>query len=347
MRRMSITCALAFFAVVVHAQPSKAEIKVRKALAAGEPYPAIRACDHELGRETAAPVFLVLRADALNRIGRYERALEDARTALRTMVDDPEALLQKGIAFSALGPQDSAVKCLTRALDLAQSPGVVTEVLVQLATAEQRAQRPALALMVLEPPAGKLNRNDSDPRVFRLKGECEALAGDSASARRDLDRAVELAPRDPVTWNSRGYFRYALYNEHARAIQDYGRAIKLNPNYSFAFNNRGWSLYKLGEKDEALKNIDIARRKNPHNPYVFRNLGLIALEGGDVVTGCGYLSTALAEGFTARGGSEVEDLMKARCGDVPKAAPVIVPGNAPGKEPVNAPGTVPNKSNAP
>ena len=56
-------------ALTAAAQMGKAEIKIRKALEAGKPYKAIRACDHELLEENAPTVFLVLRADAYNRIG--------------------------------------------------------------------------------------------------------------------------------------------------------------------------------------------------------------------------------------------------------------------------------------
>lgn len=321
---------------------TRGESKVRKALALGEPYSALRRCDHELGKDDAPAVFHALRADAHNRIGNSTAALADANAALAAMPTDAYAWLQRGIARSVLGPQDSAIADLERARDIAADPRLVTETLVQLALAHQRAQQPERALAALVPPEGKAHGNAQDPRVFRIKGECEAMLGDTAAARADLDKAIELAPRDPVNWNSRGYHRYARSGEHERALLDYDRAIKLNPNYGYAFNNRGWSRYKLGRKEQALKDITLARRKNPHNAYALRNLGLIALDDGRTEAACRYFSEALAEGFTNQHGNEVQELMNAHCKEMHQAPGIERPVPA-----INAPGNAPPRTNAP
>lgn len=327
-------------------QMSKAEKKARKALVDEEPYKVIRICDHELLEAEASPVFRVLRADALNRIGRHEKALDDGRIALSAVPGDAAALLQAGIAYGQLGPVDSAIAVLRAAKDAAPDGSTYTEACVRLAMVYQQAQRTSLARMTLDPPADRPHVHDADARVFRLRGECAALEGDSAAARKDLDHAISLAPRDPVAWNSRGFYRYAHFNEHRRAILDYDRAIKFNPNYGFAFNNRGWSYYKLGDKEKALKDISLAARKNKHNAFAYRNLGVIALESGDPKAACDHFRQALAEGFTLKHGPEVEELMKKNCGGAPTspidrpAVPMNAPGNAPATKPVprtNAP----------
>src|SRR5690606_35157986 len=125
-------------------------------------------------------------------------------------------------------------------------------------------------------------------KLHRVKGEVAAMAGDSLLARTALDRAVALAPDDPVNYNSRGYSGHAFRGDHAGAIAEYDKAIKLNPNYSYAFNNRGWSLYKTGQTAKALKDIQHARKKKPRNPFIYRNLGIISVEGGDTLQGCIY-----------------------------------------------------------
>ena len=323
--RSFTSIAMMLLAPAMIAQVSKAEVKTRRALANGEPYKAIRTCDHELLKEAAPLVFRVLRSDALNRIGQYGKALTDARIALASTPIDADALLQAGIASTELGPLDSALRMLTAAVEHATTPELLTEASVRLAITYQQAQRTSLALIALTTPAGRASNNDHDPRVFRLRGECEAQEGDSAAARRDLDKAIELTPRDPVCWNSRGFHRYALFGEHQRAIADYDKAIKLNPNYGYAFNNRGWSRYKLGAKELALRDIALAARKNPHNAFAFRNLGLIALESGDTTAGCHNFQAALAEGFTKRFGTEVETLMKEHCGGAPNKSPTDPP----------------------
>ena len=81
------------------------------------------------------------------------------------------------------------------------------------------------------------------------------------------------------------------------------------------------------------------------NPWVWRNLGVIALESGDTAKACGHLRQALELGFTAQHGNEVETLMKEHCGGTPEkpAAPVQSP-----LAPVDRKeGTPPPRTNAP
>lgn len=334
---------LLLWAIAAHAsaQWEKKERKVRTALATGEPYRAIRFCDHHLLDASAPAVFRMLRADAFNRIGQHDRALADADIALAADPGDAEALLQAGIALAELGRTDSALVRLNATMAAATEPALYTDACVRAATVYQRLQRTSLALIALAPPA-KPNAHDNDPRVHRIRGECLALQGDSAGARAAFDRALELAPRDPVLWNSRGFYRYAHFGEHERAIMDYDRAIKLNPNYGYAFNNRGWSRYKLGRKDDALDDIALAGRKNKQNAFVYRNLGVIALESGDTAKACACFERAMADGFTERHGGEVKELAAAHCTNRVNAP---VPNHAPA--PVNAPTRPPQRTNAP
>ena len=51
--------------------------------------------------------------------------------------------------------------------------------------------------------------------------------------------------------------KYEL-GRHEAAVADYDEAIRLKPNYAEAYNNRGISKGKLGLKDEARKDFEIA-----------------------------------------------------------------------------------------
>jgi tetratricopeptide (TPR) repeat protein len=318
------------------AKLAKQETKARKLIADGKPYKAIEVCDRFLG-EVPQPRFHVVRADALNRVGEHAKAERDARAALAAKPVDDEVLLQLAIAEQGLGQRDSAIAHLDRLVQRVATPVVR----YQLALAYQASGRCADALTQVEMALG--STGDIASKAHRLKGECAALQGDSATAHRELDQAVALAPRDPVNYNSRGFFAFAHFGLHQRAIQDYDRAIKLNPNYSYAFNNRGWSRYKSGDKQRALKDIAQAAQRKASNPYIYRNLGVIALESGDTDKACSEFRKAIDHGFTALHGDEVEKLMTASCTGTKANAPVQTP-NAPldrgdGKPPVrsNAP----------
>lgn len=322
------------------AQADKDLVKVRRALDEGKPYKAVRGCDKALRREDAPLLFRSLRADALNRIGDHERALADARVAIASgdAVTKGAALREAGEAWHALGNNDSALYLLRSAVQVQEDP----EALHHLALVEAAMGDEAAALAHQEQA---LRLRPGLVKALREQGTLRMLLGDTAAGMADLDRAVELDPKDPVNWNSRGY-GHALLGHHQRAIADYDRAIKLNPNYGYAFNNRGYSRLQLGDRDGALKDVRLAGRKNPGNPYVYRNMGLIALDAGDTDAACRNFRQALEQGFTARHGGEVEELMRTHCGvkEMPRPAERDAPAPEPKER--NAPGA-PARRNAP
>lgn len=297
--------------------PTKQERKVRTQLDRGHPYPAIRNATAML-MKGGHPEFLAMRAEGYNAIAEHANAAMDARASLKAFPGNTEGLLQLAIAQQGLGRLDSAALLLRQVLEA--SPSV--DVYYRLAMVEQQGGRLDLAMAEIDRALAAGGADHAGAaRLHRVKGEIAALSGDTAAARAELDRAVELAPADPANYNSRAYYIHAHNGDHRAAIKDYDRAIKLNPNYSYAFNNRGWSRYKLGDTAKAIKDIHRAKRRKVHNPYIYRNLGVIALETGDTAKACVLLRQALDKGFTALYGNEVEELIDASCGKVPVSAP--------------------------
>ncbi len=344
--RWPLLLACALCASVINAQVSgKVTANICGAVHAGKPYKAIKHYKGKAADITASDVQArTCYAEALNQIGDHAGA---ERMCRGTVVDRSAPAigaldLQWGIAMNGLARFDSAEVLLWSAA----KAGLADRTSLPLAIALQGRRHFGEAVLLLDQV---IARDSTDLKALRERGACRSYMGDSLGARLDLDRAIDLAPRDPVNWNSRGFHRWAAFGDHARAIKDYDRAIKLNPNYSYAFNNRGWSHYKMGETEKAIKDIELAARKKAGNPLVSRNLGVIALETG-AKTACGYFQQALKDGFTERYGNEVKDLVHEHCAampQVPKAVP-LPPSNAPGSvPPSNAPGVPPNKSNAP
>ena len=316
------------------------EAKVRAWLARGKAYKAIAQCDAMLGAKPE-PRFHVLRAEALNRIGEHEKALRDAWSAVQHFPGLAEAYHEMGVAEQGLVLGDSAETHLRAAIALKDRPDT--------------RQRLAAVLMMRSDHPGALAQLDTAARalptgsaalasVERARGECLASAGDTVAARAAFDRALAIAPDDPVTYNSRGWFLHALHGHHAAAVADYDRAIRLNPNYSYAFNNRGWSRYRMGDVEKGLADIEKARRRKVFNPYIYRNLGVIALERGERQRACEQFRKALAYGFTERFGNEVKYLAAtASTGADNGLTPVQAP-NAPLSAPTK---NTPVRNNAP
>lgn len=295
------------------------ERKVRRQLAKGKAYPAIRIATGMLLKGNH-PEFYALRAEGYNNIAEHTKAEADARSAIRLLPDNTDGLYQLGLAEKGRGQLDSASFHLTEVM-LRKAD---VDRRISLAEVERMRGNLYMAAQYTEAAIALENANTSaSARLHRLLGEIAAETGDTARAKAELDRAVELAPRDPVNYNSRGYYVHAWNGDHIGAIVDYDRAIKLNPNYSYAFNNRGWSKYKNGEIDKGIKDIQRARRKKVHNPYVYRNLGVIALETGDTAKACLLLRQALDRDFTALYGDEVEKMVLTSCKGSTDGKPIV------------------------
>jgi tetratricopeptide (TPR) repeat protein len=234
------------------------------------------------------------------------KAYEDAIRVIRIDAKQVEGWRLKGEALRALGRTDSAIVTLQQAIRINATPKLYYE----LGRSFNQAGQAADAIVAFESCFGL------DPeyyRAYRESGTAYSAVGDTGMARIQFDRAIELAPKDPVNWNSRGLHFWAKNGMHEQAIADYNVALKLNVNYAFAFNNRGFSKWKTGDKQGALKDIRKSNQRRPNNPFVYRNLGLIKLSDGRVEEACGDFRKAQELDFEALYGNEVSELIKANC----------------------------------
>ena len=78
------------------------------------------------------------------------------------------------------------------------------------------------------------------------RGACKFNLDQFEEAIKDFDKVIELNPDHPKSWNCRGRTRYCL-NQFAEAIKDLDKAIEINPNYFVAYENRAGAKRKLGD----------------------------------------------------------------------------------------------------
>ncbi|MCB0792047.1 MAG: tetratricopeptide repeat protein [Flavobacteriales bacterium] len=328
--RISVFVCTVVLVAVASAQerPDRAQ----RLLDRGKPYKAILRCDHLLVKNGEDAQVRAWRGQAYNAIGNYDQALTDARRSLALDPGNAPAEMQTGIAFIGMYAGDSALAHLTRCPEGREKElrmGMALALVGRCAEARSHFDR-------------ILQKAPDDISALRERAGCHAMEGDSARAREDLDRAIALDPHDPVSWNARGYHRYAAFGEHEKAIRDYDRAIKINPNYSYAFNNRGWSRFSSGEVKGAERDVRLAGKKNPANPYVDLNLGLILLAEGDTANGCMALHKAIGKGGTPQRAEELRSALASCPEGTDPQGPIPPPAGAPSeerKERRNAPGS--------
>ena len=103
--------------------------------------------------------------------------------------------------------------------------------------------------------------------------------GESENALASMHRAVELAPREPISHNNLGNLMSDL-GRPQEALAQYRIAIRLTPDYVSAHYNLGKALQKLGQAAPAVASLERALSLAPGEAQILASLGAALLEAG-------------------------------------------------------------------
>lgn len=146
--------------------------------------------------------------------------------------------------------------------------------------------------------------------------------GHMQDALRELQKSLELNPDNPEALNAMGLVLHLSFNRPEEAVRHYKRALEVRPSFSeaktnlanvylsqsrydeaiklyeealndmlyptpfIAQGNLGWALYKKGDQERGVRNIQAALTLNPNFCMGYKNLGIIYTETGDVSEAC-------------------------------------------------------------
>jgi tetratricopeptide (TPR) repeat protein len=71
------------------------------------------------------------------------------------------------------------------------------------------------------------------------------------------------------------------------------RVLRLKPNDPYFLNNRGYVFLMMGEKEQALADINQSIMTDPGNAWAYRNKGIYHLQNGDAPNAIRLLTQAL------------------------------------------------------
>ncbi len=128
-------------------------------------------------------------------------------------------------------------------------------------------------------------------RVFANRGEWLRQRGDLAAAQADLERAVALAPEDPLAWTALGGVQAAAGDTAARG--SYARALALDPGHTPAALGLGQVLVTMREPELALVPLRRALVA-PDSAAAHDALGVALLMTGDADRAFYHLQRAIA-----------------------------------------------------
>jgi Flp pilus assembly protein TadD len=129
--------------------------------------------------------------------------------------------------------------------------------------------------------------------VLLSRGALLEQEGRLREALADLERAVEIAPDDPLATNAYGYI---LANRTSQARKAWGfvrRAYEIQPGSAAIQDSVGWTLFKLGRTDEARSHLEEALDQLP-DPEIASHLADVLWKLGDRDTATELLLSAAA-----------------------------------------------------
>jgi tetratricopeptide (TPR) repeat protein len=148
--------------------------------------------------------------------------------------------------------------------------------------------RPADAKNAL---AGMTEKRPQDARLRLGLGELAMATGDLSTAQAEFERATTLAPEVPEAWVARA--RVALEKRSWKEARSHvEKALSLDADVPEGRFVHGIALWKLGELDEAQKELEAARSAGPNNKLEVA-LAAVHFEKGDLDEAISLLTTVL------------------------------------------------------
>ncbi len=203
---------------------------------------------------------------------------------------ETQSELDAAIALMKSGKWEDAELVLDKSLTMSDPPprAFYWKAYVQFST--KRYSESASTLR------GYLGRNADDSQARKLLGLDLFMVGDAAGAQAELERAVELLPKDEEARYYLGRVYFSRQNLPA-ALNTYQKLLEFEPSSVRARNQLGqtyeWlNQFDLAEKayEEAIR-IDRDSAKRSEWPYY--NLGVLHLKAGRAERALPYLQQAL------------------------------------------------------
>ena len=217
---------------------------------------------------------LLIKADKLDRKGKYEEAKKIVLEAIETDPKLPVARLALSIVTRHLGDFEGSLEACSAGLRL---DPLNAELYLRRGIAWFHLGRHGIALEDFEDAAG-IAYDDPRPELWRgltlmeIDRPLEAISAYSSAIRRD--RTYDLAHLN------RG-LAYLVTNEPAKAELDFDQAIRHDPRDARAWFNRGVAQARQREYADAAASYAESLRLDPKLEGARRNLEAVRGRGGE------------------------------------------------------------------
>jgi len=132
-----------------------------------------------------------------------------------------------------------------------------------------------------------------DPYLWMLRGYYHRQEEKLELALKDLDKAIELSPKDLEAWNTRGIVKRAS-GDLDGAIADFSKLVEFHPDARIGYLGRGIAYILQKKDDEAEKDAQKALEVAPQSGLGQIIKGLLSFAQGDEAKGQESFDQALA-----------------------------------------------------
>jgi len=127
--------------------------------------------------------------------------------------------------------------------------------------------------------------------VWEQSASAESLLD---TARYYIDKAVALAPDDPVVYQALGWYYYHGLRDFDKALVEFARVLELQPNNSMAIASIAWVKRRQGNWGKAIEGLQQAIRLDPRQPWYRYELGMAYARSGNFAPSLPYYDQAIA-----------------------------------------------------
>lgn len=218
-------------------------------------------------------------ASALVTLGNVKEAINKPEEAIELyrMVPDDSPMrriseMQLGLALSDMGEHKEAREHL-KAL-IAEDPKDIRSylaygsVLSEDKAYKEMAENYEEAIATVGPA-----QTSNDWNLYFQLGIAYERLKEWPKAEKALKRALELQPNQPQVMNYLGYSWIDMNMNLEEGMDMIRSAVDLRPNDGYIVDSLGWAYYKLGEYEDAVRELERAVELKPADPTINDHLG--------------------------------------------------------------------------
>lgn len=221
----------------------------------------------------ASPAADFYQVTVLRDQGKRKEALDAVRAARTRHPDQPSLLRLEATTLAEMGRVEEAAQLLRARLSGNPAQDFGTQLTIANVYLEAGRAKEAVAAATRLVEITPADRPDLLKQSLVMLSSAHERAGDFKAAEETLRRVLARDPEDPTALNNLGYFLTERGERLQEALDMIKRAVRAEPANPSYLDSLGWAYFKLGQLDEAERNLTDAARRNPRSATIYEHLG--------------------------------------------------------------------------